>query len=469
MPGPVLLVIPTGHDATNVLRGGVLRALIASGTKVVVASPFARDPSFLAEFNHPSTVHEILEPFVPTLFSYAVDSVLGEQFVRQSGLTAPRLQLERARLLEPWTGRRPLVAVKRLASLLPVSRRRWFAVERRLTATSACRDLFNRHRPVAVATSTAGFFGAELPVLAEAGRRRLPTLGIDSGWDNLSSKFHTIRPVDYLAVWNEPMRDEAVKYHGLSPWRVEVTGSPQLDVYFSSDPAGPRAPFRARLGVAPETRIVTLATAPASVYDGTPQVVEFLASTIASHALGMPVHLLVRVHPRDTLERYARWARTPGVTVEKPMARVELARTSDTFDAVAPTADQRRHLAATLAHSDVIVNFASTTALEAFVFDTPVVNIGFDPEPGRPLALSIRRYFSYEHYRPLPASGAVRVAHSPASLLEEVRAYLGDPSRDRDARRDMLERLLPRRDGCSAERVAALVQRAMREAGDSPR
>src|SRR5687767_5767851 len=112
MSGPVLLVVPTGHDAANLLRGGVLQALVTAGTSVVIASPFARDDAFVSEFGQSTVSHELLEPFQPTLFSYAVDSVLGEQFVRQSGLTAPRLQLERARLLDPWAGRRALVSVK---------------------------------------------------------------------------------------------------------------------------------------------------------------------------------------------------------------------------------------------------------------------------------------------------------------------------------------------------------------------
>src|SRR5439155_12088299 len=123
------------------------------------------------------------------------------------------------------------------------------------------------------------------------------------------------------------------------------------------------------------------------------------------------------------------------VTVDDPPARLSASPTLPPFDDVAPTSGDRRHLAATLAHSNVIVNVASTTTLEACVFDTPVVNVGFDGEADLPLPLSVRRYYRYEHYQPVLRAGAVRVASDPAELIGAVRDYLACPERDRDARR----------------------------------
>ena len=40
-----------------------------------------------------------------------------------------------------------------------------------------------------------------------------------------------------------------------------------------------------------------------------------------------------------------------------------------------PSLADRLHLGATLYHSDVIVNVASTIAIEAAVMDTPIVNL----------------------------------------------------------------------------------------------
>ena len=99
-----------------------------------------------------------------------------------------------------------------------------------------------------------------------------------------------------------------------------------------------------------------------------------------------------------------------------------------------PTSDDRRHLANTLAHSDVVVNVASTIAIEAAMCDTPIVNIGFDGATRRPFLDSAARYYRYTHYRPLVEARAVRVAKSPEDMLELIRRYLERPDLDREGR-----------------------------------
>jgi len=131
------------------------------------------------------------------------------------------------------------------------------------------------------------------------------------------------------------------------------------------------------------------------------------------------------------------------------------------LDAFTPGAGGRGRLAATLAHSDVVVNFASTTTIEAALFDTPVVNIGFDDESGLPLPLSIRRYYEYEHYQPVVDTGAARVVGSEAELIEAVGAYLSDPGRDRAGRRELVRRCCGFPEGGAGHRLARWVRETL--------
>jgi len=110
-------------------------------------------------------------------------------------------------------------------------------------------------------------------------------------------------------------------------------------------------------------------------------------------------------------------------------------------------------LAATLAHSDVIVNFASTTTVEASLFDTPVVNIGFDDTPNLPLPLSIARYYQFEHYRPVVETGAAHIATSSADLVRAVARYLSDPGTHAGGRRELARRCCGFTDGRAGERL----------------
>lgn len=459
----MLVSLPSGHNVANVLRSGVLAAVQAQAPhlRTVIVSPFADDDRFREEFSSPMLTHEPLAGYRPSAAERIIESIVSEQFLSSSGLTAVRLQRDRARLLEPWQGRRVAAAAKEIISRLPVPRRAWLGMAQAMASDRGYRALFDRHRPSLLVTSTAGFLDAEVPLLWEARRRGVPCMAIDLGWDNLSSKYHTIRPVEYLAVWNESMKEEAVRYHGFPAHRVLVTGAVQFDQYRHRQRLPSRSAFFQAINADESCKLVTLATPATASYASTSTVAERLAHAVREAAFGAAVHLLVRVHPRDDMEAYAALCQVARVTVEKPMARLDIADGVTPTDAFSPTSPQRLHLAATLAYSDVVVNCASTTTLEAFMFDTPVINIGFDAQPGLPLPLSVRRYYHYEHYRPVVEAGAVRIADDPESLVRLVGDYLADPSRDRDARRRVVEQMCSPGDGRAAERIARAVLTAL--------
>ena len=121
------------------------------------------------------------------------------------------------------------------------------------------------------------------------------------------------------------------------------------------------------------------------------------------------------------------------------------------------TEENRRHLASTMQHSDVIINVASTITIEASIFDTPVVNIAFDGEAPVRWTESAERYYRFTHYQDIGKHGAVRVVGSPAALIDAVGAYLTDPSLDREGRARVVEEQCQFTDGRSAERVAGFV------------
>jgi len=323
--------------------------------------------------------------------------------------------------------------------------------------------LIREYGPSLVVTSTAGFHDAERPLVHAARRAGVPVWGVDLGWGHLSSPRRTIVPVDRLVVWNEEMRREAVAYHGFSEAEIGLSGALRFDACLGCRDLPARDEFLRGLGADPARRLVTLATAPRDVYPATGRLAETLARAVAEDRLGPPAQLLVRVHPRDDPGRYRDLMGRPFVFVEQPIARLDAVSGTPPSDLFTPTARDRAHLAATLAHSGVLVLFASTMTIEACVFDTPVVNVGFDEEDGLPLPLSIRRSYASEHYGPVVESGAARVASGPDDLVAKVRRYLEDPAADRDARRAIVERLCGFADAEAGQRVAREIASGLAE------
>ena len=80
----------------------------------------------------------------------------------------------------------------------------------------------------------------------------IPTALCVASWDNLTNKGLIHAPVDLVAVWNDAMKDEAVRFHGIAPEKVAVTGAAAFDHWFDWRPSTTREAFCARVGLRPD-------------------------------------------------------------------------------------------------------------------------------------------------------------------------------------------------------------------------
>jgi hypothetical protein len=89
------------------------------------------------------------------------------------------------------------------------------------------------------------------------------------------------------------------------------------------------------------------------------------------------------------------------------------------------------------------------------MFDKPVINVGYNP-PGEVAGfVDYRRYYDFDHYRPLVHSGAVALANSEAELREMIRRALTQPELGGKARRELIDRMFGSSlDGRAAARVS---------------
>jgi hypothetical protein len=476
----LLLCIPSGTPAANLLRTSVFPLVRddPSVGKVVILSPYSTEQRFVDEFAGPKVRFADLAPGVPGWLERRFIRVMQEKFVKTMPTESMRIRVARAELLEREATKgghevryldrgqlgQSIRGPKRLAlkalTTLPLPIGRWFALSDLFTLRGEYADLFAAMRPALVVTPTTGLYFSEGPLLARATRARVPAVAVDLSWDHFTTKTAPLRRVAALSVWNEAMKREAVELHGYRPEQVAVNGVPQFDIYRDGSAIDTLEEFCRHIGADPVRKLATLTTIPPVLYRHHDRVIARLAEAIDREELGFPAQLLVRVHPRDDLELYRQFEGRPHVIVEKPFRTGRLAEGS----AVDPTGADRRHLANTLVHSDVIVNVASTIAIEAAICDTPIVNIGFDGLEQRPFLDSAARYYQYTHYRPLVEAGAVRVAGDLEEMIKLARRYLEEPTLDRDGRTRAVEELCIRADGRAAERVAEFILRELRAA-----
>jgi hypothetical protein len=435
---------------------------------VVILSPLVGEAHFVEEHAGPKVQFEPLIQHEPNWLERRFIRVMQERFVKTMPTSSMRIRVAKAARAEGevrYLDRTPLSARSRGARRLAVGALRrlplpidfWFRASDFCTLGSRYSDVFHQYRPSMLVTPTTGLYFGEGPLMARADRLGVPSVAIDLSWDHFTTKTAPLRRVHGLAVWNQLMKREATQLHGYRDDQVVVAGVPQFDIYADKSRLGARADFFKRVGADRSRKLITLTTIPPVLFGKHPELVDTLVAAIDADRLGQPAQLLVRVHPRDDMSQYERFMSHPRVLIEKPFRETIVAEGSN----VDPSLADRLHLGATLYHSDVIVNVASTIAIEAAVMDTPIVNIAYDGREQRGYLESTRRFYDYTHFRPIVEAGASRLADSPEALVREVREYLRDPTRDRTGRERAVEQLCYRVDGRSSERVADFVLRTL--------
>ena len=447
--------IPSGVSAGNILRGGVVDRLLESNpdVHVVIVSPLVKDAAFVQEFKRPRVTFEDLPPHVPSGLEGRLMALIQAGYL-DSGVSESvkiRRQEAVAKKSIRWIRTKRLLASIAAPSILRKSTR--YDVIDRMISHPHAEQLFDKYQPVLLVGSSPGLIFSEVPLLRTAVRRRVRTIVVDPSWDNFTNKLIPVRRADRIVVWNDLMKRQAVDLHGYTPEQVRVSGPPHWDRYFKTGSVISRDAFFAKIGADPSRRLVTLMTTGRTLYDHYPRVVRVLMSAVQSGVWG-PAQVLVRLHPRDDLDRYDEFKGTANLIIEKPFKKT--VKSGDGLD-VDITADNQQHLADTLRHSDVVVTIASTIAIEASIFDTPVVDVSFDGEAPEEFAKSARRYYKFTHYANITRRGAAPIADTPESLVAHVGRYLADRSLDREGRRHVVGDQVQFTDGRSTERLNRFV------------
>jgi hypothetical protein len=121
-------------------------------------------------------------------------------------------------------------------------------------------------------------------------------------WDNLTNKGLIHDPLDVVTVWNQSMKDEAVRLHGVAARRVVVTGSPAYDHWFEWGPRTTRAEFCQRVGLDPAQPYLLYLCSSRFIAPNEPLYVRRWIAGIrqASERL-RHAGVLVRPHPQNTI------------------------------------------------------------------------------------------------------------------------------------------------------------------------
>ncbi len=318
-------------------------------------------------------------------------------------------------------------------------------------STEALTRLRERRPDVVLST---GPFQFEQPAIVSAAKALgIPVLAYIPSWDNLSTKNRMVFTYDGYIVWNERGKEELREFYPQSKGvPIYVVGAPQFDSLSQDRFHRTREEFCLDQGLDPNKPIILYAI-------GSPNFLKehhgavHLANRVAEGALG-DVQLLVRPHPiHDNAEMTALFA------PYEPMTKLQMTPNAGKF-IHERSLDEKQMVEwiNTFKHADVVVNLASTVTIDAAIFDTPVVNLDFDPQPGQPDQQLVKEInHEWTHFKPVAESGGVHLVNDFDEMVDAVITYLAHPELHRDGRRKIVESVCGFSDGKCGERMAAAV------------
>ena len=326
-------------------------------------------------------------------------------------------------------------------------------VETRFSRRRPYRTLVSEVQPSLVIVSRVFGWSGDHWILLEAARQRVPVVGLVSSWDNLSSKPFPMVGFRSLVLWNEVMKEEAEQLYGFKPSSLYIAGVPRFDAYFRRTAFRSRAEVFEELGLDPQRRLILYATGSQGRFPSAdarpvePRVAASVAS-IVSNTLGDTAQVLVRLHPQADPREFEFDCR--GVVVHVPGS-------SEGFLDRNFGLREEQLLGETLIYSDIVINIASTITIEAAIFDTPVICIGFHPDGTAAADASMREYYTYDHYRQLGVCNGFRLATSTDALKDLLLMYLNNPTIDQIGRGKIVVQQCKYTDGDAGVRVAEFI------------
>lgn len=446
---PVFIATHQLFSTRYLLGSAILDSLKRAEVPVVVISPNAENKAF----------REMFEDELVTVEKYRYDELathsrsrLYNFFVRVRWLTLPAehdittVRLHEAQELHKkpqmsFLHQRLLELEIGLARLLRKSRvlRHLFVrLERTLFRSAAHADLFKKYDPALLIINDIGTIDLSNFLIAEAQQHGVEVVSVVLSWDNLTSKGIGGSTPEFAIAWNDNMKQELIRYHGMEPERIHVAGIAHFDDYFRQPRTwADRATFLQSYQLSDLRKTLFYGMSSPRLFRHNVQFIRLLLQACADGKFCQPCQLLIRFHPAFYVKKKGELATILQQIIALKAEFGDLLALSQPltvdqeFGAVQPIEDQK-NLAAILEHSDVMINIFSTLMLEACIFDLPVINLGFYQFANMNLENQILKNLT--HIKRIVDYGAVRIAYSEEELYEQINMYLVDRSLDHSAR-----------------------------------
>ncbi|NQU83604.1 MAG: CDP-glycerol glycerophosphotransferase family protein [Parcubacteria group bacterium] len=446
----IFITLPFGISARNVICARIVKKLIEKDFRVVIIAP-QKSHELLRKFYPSQDI--ILEPY-PKYEGFFKGGVFKEAGIFERilmGLINSSINTSAVKCR-----RRELLLKKKYFNFIT----RWIfqtifggyyrsaEIFRKLDAKyfpdKWFGELFKKYQPTAVFSPHVQF---DFNLIKRAKAEGVPSFGQILSIDNLTSKGNIRAKSDYLFVWNDTMKKEAIKYNTFSPSQVKLVGIPQFDIYFDKSILMTREEFCSQIGADINKQILVHASE-ARESPNDREFLDFILEAQKNNCFVKSFSIIAREHPRDTSNPFKKFEGVSNVFVSRQQSAEGVF-----IDKWYPSYENIKFSVNLMYHASIVLMTGGTIGLDAAGFDKPVISLGFDFLPKHYLE-SIERYHDhFPHIHTLFYNGGLRVAKNKENLIKEINRYLKNPEYDREKRKELTNDLFYKFDGHAGDRI----------------
>lgn len=296
-------------------------------------------------------------------------------------------------------------------------------LERMLPADKKVLSAIAETRPDILLVSPLVDLGSgELDYLKAAKTMGIPVGLCVASWDNLTTKGLIQMPPDFVCVWNEAMKSEAVELHRIEPVKVFVTGAPLYDHWFGKQPGYSREEFLGRVGLPPSRPVLAYLCSSGFIASEETEFVKRWIRALRSggNEILSSASILIRPHPANAkqwqdaefrdFENVAIWPRAGSHPIDDGSK-------NDYFD--------------TIHHSEAVVGINTSAFIEAGIIGRPCLTI-LDP------VFRLTQTGTL-HFRHISEGGLLYVAAGFPEHMAQIGGLLSGKDPDVAKRRHFLE------------------------------
>lgn len=266
---------------------------------------------------------------------------------------------------------------------------------------------------------------------------KIQTESLIHSWDNPTTKHILALKSDYYYAWNKEIKNEMSYLNNLSPSKIKIIGIPQFDSYFK----------KPCLKVNKKKKILITIFLPSTGLVSEINQKYFLEKFLQT-LNWKKFNVIIRFHPGiffDWLNKYKK--KYPDLKINIPE---NITKADGTNDKILEKELITNSLKDLLLKTDIVINYFSTTSIDASFFEIPILNICINKKGEN----SLKWFYKWTHYKKLLNYNAIDVIYNFKDLSKKIN-YLSNKKNLKNKNAKFIKKnLILNTDGLSGYRLS---------------